>query len=460
MASPISMLRQALRSSWLRQGTWSVLDQAFFAGANFLVNVLLARWLSPEAYGAFTVAFVVFLLAGTIHGGMLIEPMLVFGRGRFEGRTAAYLRVLLRAHLGYAAVAGVVLGGGAAICWALGATGFAALFGTLAVAQGAILVLWLMRRACYLVSRPSWAASAGFLYLVLLTASAVGLYRVDALTGASALGLMAVCSVVASAVLAVRLGVFRAEATPDLARDATAAHIEYGRWAASTGVLEWAQLAVPFLVLPVFVGLEGSATLRALFNLAMPAAQGFGALATMCLPVLVQARLGGTFRSKLKAIGGGFVGLGLAYGVVVVALGGPAVEWLYGGAYSATPGMLVALALVPVTVAISNVLTTAVRSAERPSAVFRARVWALGVTATVGVGLTAVLGVLGALIGEIVMLLAEIGALLMPAREAARSEAEVGEEPPAAPRPNDPPPTADGPAPPVEVSPTLESAWT
>ena len=57
-------------------GAWAVADQALYAGANFAVNVALARALAPEAYGAFTTAFIAFLLLGAVHGGLLIEPVL------------------------------------------------------------------------------------------------------------------------------------------------------------------------------------------------------------------------------------------------------------------------------------------------------------------------------------------------------------------------------------------------
>ena len=50
--------------SWLKKGSLAVLDQGLFSGANFVVNILLARWLTPEEYGAFAVA-----MKGPWHGG-------------------------------------------------------------------------------------------------------------------------------------------------------------------------------------------------------------------------------------------------------------------------------------------------------------------------------------------------------------------------------------------------------
>ena len=413
----LGRLRAATASgSWLRRGSWSVLDQALFAGANFLVNVLLARWLSPEAYGAFAVAFVVFLLVGAVHGGLFVEPMLVFGSGKFEGRTPAYLRVLLRAHVAFAAVTGVLLAavGGAAV--AFGQPAVLTEFLALGVGSGFILALWLLRRACYVVDRPEWAAGAGTLYVALLVAGAFALSAADRLTGATAIALMAVGSVAASLVLARRLEVFGARSEPGLAREARRAHAEYGRWSAPTGALEWLHGSLPLLVLPLFVGLEGSGTLRALYNLAMPALQGFSALAVMALPVFVRARADGRGRSVALSWGGGIVGLGVAYGLLTLALGPYVVETLYRGTYAVSPAELACLALLPVVASGSGVLMTWLRSGERPRAVFVARSWAVGVAATVGVFLTATFAVAGALLADLLALVAEAVAQVVAIR--------------------------------------------
>ena len=60
---------------WTTRGFWAVVDQALFAVSNLIINVLLARWLSPQEYGAFVTAYVVLILVGVAHGGLLIEPM-------------------------------------------------------------------------------------------------------------------------------------------------------------------------------------------------------------------------------------------------------------------------------------------------------------------------------------------------------------------------------------------------
>ena len=396
------------------------MDQALFAGANFLVNVLLARWLSPEAYGAFTVAFVLFLLVGAVHGGLFIEPMLVFGPGRFEGKIGAYVRALLRAHAVYTAAASAALAGVGVALWATGSRSLAEVFFALALAQPVVLAQWLLRRACFVVSRPDWAAGAGALYLAVLAVGAFALYAVDLLNGPTALGLMAFGSVVSGAVLVSRLGVLAAPPEPGLAAEARRAHVEYGRWAASTGALEWVQMAVPFLALPLFVGLGGSATLRALFNLAMPALQGFSALATLALPLFVRAWAAGTFRRTFRTTTGALVSLGVVYGGLILALGRPAVHLLYDGTYDASPAALLCLALLPVLAALSTISMAAIRSAERPSAAFRARLLAVSVSLTVVVALAATFGVVGALAGEALVLVVEVLALIRPVRAAAR----------------------------------------
>ena len=56
-----------------------MLDQGLISGSNFVIGVLLARWLLPAQYGAYALAFSVFLLVSFLHQALLTEPQRVFG---------------------------------------------------------------------------------------------------------------------------------------------------------------------------------------------------------------------------------------------------------------------------------------------------------------------------------------------------------------------------------------------
>src|ERR1700685_915370 len=93
-------LRTSLKGwmPWVGKGSLAVLDQGLFASSNFLLNVLLARWLAPADYGAFALAYSIFLLLLVLHNALLTAPMLVFGSGKYRERFREYLGVLLRVH--------------------------------------------------------------------------------------------------------------------------------------------------------------------------------------------------------------------------------------------------------------------------------------------------------------------------------------------------------------------------
>ena len=383
------------------RGLWTISDQALFAGANFVVNVLLARWLPPEGYGAYTVAYTVFLLLGTFHGGGIVEPMLVFGSGKFEKRLEPYLRILLTWHGRFAIVAGVILGvaGAATLMAGQAVLGNALL--ALAVGQAAILFQWHMRGACYIRTQPRLAATTGVLYAVLMLGGAALINAAGMLNEATAIGLMAGASLAAGVIMAARLGIpLRRGDDGPLAREAWDAHRRYGGWAASTGALEWFHGFLPFLLLPMWYGLEETGQLRALFNFVLPILHVFHALAMLVLPVLVRARESGTFRHTGTVIGAGMGVLAVGYAGAVLALGPWAMDLLYDGKYNGVADLLWLVALLGPILAVSNVAQALLRSQERPEAVFAARAGASGVAATVGAACVWVFGVAGALLAD------------------------------------------------------------
>jgi len=396
IASPAA--RQQI-GRWVGKGFWAIMDQGLFAVSNFALNVLLARWLAPADYGAFSVAYTIFLLLGTFHTAILTEPMLVFGPGKYKERLGAYLAVLLRGHWLFGALVGALFAAAGLALWRFGHSQLTpAIFG-LAIANPFILFQWLMRRACYVNLQPRLAAFAGAIYMALMAAGVFGLYHYGWLGAATALTVMAGASLVSGLWLVWQLRVDRNIEGGELAREAIGNHWRYGRWAVGTAALMWFPGNSFMLFLPSWWGLEASAVYRAMLNLLLPVMNLTTALGGLLLPSLVRLRESPTFGSTVFRLTLLFLLAPLAYWMLLGFVGEPIIQLLYGGKYSDYSHLLWLAGLVPLMAAVSNVNGAALRALELPSQVFLTYVCSTGVAVTIGLMLVRAWGVEGALVG-------------------------------------------------------------
>jgi O-antigen/teichoic acid export membrane protein len=360
-----------LFSRWLKQGTWAVLDQGLFSVSNLVLNVLLARWLFPQDYGVFATAFAVFLLIGTLHTGLFQEPMLVFGPGRYKDRLSEYLGTLLHGHLGFGLLIGLVLALTSLVLTLSGSTTASEGLLALALAGPFMLLLWLMRQACYARLEPHLAALASALYIVLVLAGAYALFRLGWLSSAPAFGLMGLSSLVVGLCLIMRLGVKRPNLREDdLARDVVKDHWRFGRWSLALLALEWFPVGGLFLLLSLLGSLEASASLRALMNFILPAIMGMMALCSLLIPNLIRARGGERFGFLVRSATMLFVLGSVLYWLLLGLFHAPLIDWLYGGRYGEDAHLLWILGLIPIFTAVASVMNSALRALERPDRLF------------------------------------------------------------------------------------------
>ncbi len=80
---------------WMKKGGLAILDNGLISGSNFLLGILLARWLAPEEYGAYALAFSIFILVGFLYQALLLEPLSVFAGSVFRGNLRGYLKKTL-----------------------------------------------------------------------------------------------------------------------------------------------------------------------------------------------------------------------------------------------------------------------------------------------------------------------------------------------------------------------------
>ncbi len=385
---------------WLKKGFWAVMDQGLLATSNFVLNILLARWLTPYEYGAFSLAFAVFLFVGALQQATLLEPMLVFGAGKYKQRLPEYLGTLVYGHLGFAALGSLMLTA-AALGFALwGSYSLSAVLISLALAEPFILLLWLMRRACYVSLEPRLAASGGAWYMVSMLAGTYTLYRFEWLSTATAFGVMAISSLATSLWLAARLPLkLPSLRGGGLTRESLMSHWEYGRWSVANRGMYWFPNNGYYLLLPLWGGLEAGGSFKALMNLVTPMQQTITSLTVLLLPSLVRARERSKFDSSVRLSLIPLVLASVLYWVLLGVFHDQVVSLAYGGQYAEYADLLWILGLLPIALATNEVFAQALRALERPDALFRAYALYAVIGGALGVGLMYTWSIVGAVVG-------------------------------------------------------------
>lgn len=398
------MTKREQNRKWIGRGAWAIADQGLFALANVLLNVLLARWLSTEEYGAFAVAYSCFLFIGAFHTALLTEPLLVFGPGKYADQPRTYLSLLLRGHWILTAAGSLLLIIAGLVLRFNGARPLSQALLGLAVATPFSLLMWFSRRAAYVRFQPRLATIASAGYLVLLVAGLIGLAGLHLVSIFSAMLTLSVAGAISGLWLMRRIG----RALPDEEKSITRMpvvtdHWQYGRWASATTVLMWVPLNLFFVVLSVLVNFEATAAFKALSNLVLPLLQANAALGSLLLPALaLRARNHEQFKKLLRTSLALFAAGACTYSLVIGAFGGELVHLIYGGRYDSQANLLGLLLLIPLLDGAMVVLSNALRSLERPDRVFWAQLTVVFFLLTAGVEATRLSGLWGATAGLVV----------------------------------------------------------
>jgi len=341
--------------SWLSKGGFAILDQGFFAGANFILNILLVRWLEPAQYGAFTLAYSVFLLIGAFHTAILTEPMMVFGAGKYAKHFEKYLGILIYGHFSLMLFIGLLL---TAVAFILGRFYLPevqwALLGS-AVSGPIVLLLWLMRRAFYARLQPALAAVGGGFYLVLLLGATYFLWIGSRLSQTTAFLAMGISAFLVSLAFIYHLRVQWIMAGNPTPAMVASDHWRYGRWATGTQLINWIPGNIYYLLLPVWLPLYDIAAIKALMNVLLPASFILMSLSTLLLPFLsrIVSKEGvSAARFHLRKILALYITITSIYFISLFLFGKYFLEIVYRNAYHEFYALIPYLSIIPIPVSL------------------------------------------------------------------------------------------------------------
>ncbi len=397
--------RRISATSWAGKGVLALADQGLIAASNFLVALLLARQLVPAQYGAYALAFEVFLLLALFYSSFILEPMSVFGASVYKNCVQEYLGTILRVHLWVTLGTMLVVGSAA---WLIhefaGADTLAVAIGGVAVAGPCVLLFWVARRAFYINLAPGSAVSGAAVYCVVLLTGLLICYRLHLLSPVVAFLLMAAGGLITAPALIARLKpVLKSAPGSPTTREVAHRHWTYGRWALASSGASWATGAIFYFSLTGFYGLAATGEMKALANLASPIGQGFAALSLLSLPYASrihhgQGRIGvSKLTQRLTLL---YMGGTAAYFALLIVLREPVLRLLYGGKYLGVASLVPWVALAMVLRIGATAQAIPLRAVQSPSLVFVAYGASTLVAVVAGIPATRAFGLRGAVLAS------------------------------------------------------------
>jgi O-antigen/teichoic acid export membrane protein len=403
------------RTLWVAKGSLAVLDQGLLSGSNFLIGILLARWLLPAQYGAYGLAFEIFLLLSFFHQALLIEPQRVFGPSEYPDCLREYLGVLLWLHAGLAVVLLVVLG---MSCWFLHELArpdnLSGALAGLTVAAPCILLLWLARSAYYVKISPQGAVAGSAVYCAIVLGGLLFLQRFKVMSPLFAFLLMGLGALISSIALLIRLKpVLKLGTSRQMWRKVAEQHWEYGRWILASLGLSSISGSIYYPLLSGFSGLAAVGELKALLNFSLPVAQTLSALSVFYLPyasrVYRDSGLAG-LRSLIWKMTWLFGAASITYWSLLILLSKPVLRSLYGSHYAEVAPLIPWLAVGSLPWNLAAVPAVVLRAMRSPASIFSAYCASTMVVLLTGVPATWAFGLRGALLA---MILSNLAAMVV-----------------------------------------------
>lgn len=389
---------------WLSKGGFAILDQGLISGSNFLLSILLARWLSAEQYGAYAVAFGFFVLLSLVYNCLVLEPMAVFGGSSYHGSLRGYLGSLIWIHVAFSAAIATAFGASTFAAWRMSpGGGLGGALGGVTIASPCVLLFWLARRSFYLELSPAKSALGALVYFGLSLSGMFGLYHWGILSSFSAFVLVGFAALITSFYLLIVLRMELAnQPFAHSTKTVWGRHWRYGRWALGGAVASWIPANIYYPLLSSFGGLAHSGQLKALMNLTLPVEQVKMALGLLFIPYAArtlehEGREGAKSLSRRMTLVSLSVAVG--YWAVILIFKGSVFHLLYSGRYSEVTALVPLAAFGSIAWCGSFGSSIALRAMESPASVFAAFSMATVLSLVIGIPAVWRFGVAGAVWG-------------------------------------------------------------
>ncbi len=401
----------------------------------------------PSEYGAYAVGFAWFLIAQNLYEALVIEPMAIYGAGKYAAHNKRYFGAIFLFHIWFSLVVAIPFFIGTTLMQQDSPLVSLALFAT-ALFMPTLLARWLFRQPFYITSTIRLAVIGSIVYLVSALVSVTFFYLiplVQTYLTLDVIGLITVRPVFwvvdgsllnpFTAVLANGMAggftallmifvyvkpLFRGSAEISY-REVYTTHLKYGRWSSIERVLMWLPANIFYLTMPIFYDLAVSGALRALTNIEMPLYLTLTAISAVLLPSFVRTYTNHGYDALIKRAHQMrlmLLALTVSLGVTLIVAGQWIVNILYDGKFDAytTLPFLVAMAAHLIILGLVAPLDLSLRARGLVKINFLARLLPNLITLTLGIYLMIEHGLLGVKVAMAITVLTHLLVLMYLSR--------------------------------------------
>jgi hypothetical protein len=357
---------------WGIRWSFSLADPGAAVGAGLLVNLLLARWLPPQQYGAFALVFALFLFLAGLHNALVLEPMSVLGPANYQRSLADYFEAQIWVHLAFSSALATPLLLAAALLALFGYGGPlpGALFGA-GLALPFILLLWLARRMCCILERPVSAMPRSVCNLVVLLGGLLALQATHKTTLFLVFLLLGFASLCAALLIFHHLQIGLDETRPCSFNwlSAAAENWRYGRWLLGGAVCLASLSQTPVLLAPVFLGFAATGRMFAMQIPALLMLQCSAAAAMFLLPSFARQSFTGSSKRLWQLahrVSLSLAGASLLFAALLYFIAAPVERLLFGGKFASVAWLIPVFMIMPLSASLASGYSMALRAMQRP----------------------------------------------------------------------------------------------
>ena len=403
MSLEMNKIQSLLKKS--TEGILAVVDQGIFSGSNFVITILLARYLPSYDFGAFSLSYSIIVVFQQLHSAILLEPISVFGSTYKGLKKKKYLNSQAKLHFLITAIWGAL---------------FLAVLLLLKIfikdsAVLNLLVLWCLllpiyllifftRRIFYILKKPALAMTSSVLYTITMFLGVAYFIQKNILDATTGIVVVVVPSFFGSLLLYSWIKQPEKDAAFSI-KALFQENLTIGKWLVLSGVFIALANQTQIYLSSSIIGVEAAGVLRALQSFTQPMTLTVVAISSYTLPIISRDFLNYdkvSGRKKALLISLILIILSLVFEMILIFWNTEIEGLFFQGRYSQFVYLMPILGIAPIISAAYSGFSNILMAIKQPKALLVASLIWITVNLSVGTIIIMQYGILGAVISIII----------------------------------------------------------